>query len=173
MSERADVVVIGGGVIGSAIAYNLAKAGYDTVLVEKQEQASGASGGNLGQISLFDRAEEWHICLALESLEIYKVLAQDFAIDYQETGGIITLTTAEQEKVAEETIGKLLNYGLKPQILKGKEINKFEPYLDPNSVSSIVYCPRYCARYLPGKRYISILRMKLFVVLSVTLNRKS
>ena len=35
MSERADVVVVGGGVLGSAIAYNLAKAGYDTVILDK------------------------------------------------------------------------------------------------------------------------------------------
>lgn len=142
MSERADVVVIGGGVIGSAIAYNLAKAGYDTVLLEKREVASGASGGNLGQTSLFDRWEDWHITLALESLDMYKFFAQEFAIDYQETGGIIALSTGEQEDFAKEVINKFSTFEIEPQILKGKEIKKIEPNLDPSSVCGVVYCPR-------------------------------
>ena len=100
MPEKADVVAIGGGVIGAAIAYNLARAGVDTVLLERGELASGASGGNLGQISLFDRSEDWHIALALESLDMYKILAKSFQIDYQETGGIVVLVTPEQEALA-------------------------------------------------------------------------
>lgn len=38
------VVVIGGGVIGTAIAYHLAKRNIDTILVEKDDIASGSSG---------------------------------------------------------------------------------------------------------------------------------
>lgn len=142
VSDKADVVVIGGGVIGSAIAYNLAKAGYITVLLEKNELASAASGGNLGQISLFDRWEDWHISLALESLDMYRFLAHEFSIDYQETGGIIALATEEQEEIANEVIEQISFSGIKPQILRGKEVNKVEPYLDSDSVRGIVHCPR-------------------------------
>jgi sarcosine oxidase subunit beta len=41
--ETADVVVIGGGVIGGACAYNLARAGLSVTLLEKNEIASAAS----------------------------------------------------------------------------------------------------------------------------------
>jgi len=142
LPAKADIVVLGGGVIGSAIAYNLARTGYDTLLIEKREIASGASGGNLGQISLFDRWEDWHLPLALESLEMYKFFARDFRIDYQETGGIIALTSGEQVDFAEKLIKSFAASGIKPRILEGKEINTVEPFLDSGSVYGVVYCPR-------------------------------
>ena len=50
MRETADVAVIGGGVIGCAIAYEFAKAGRSVVLLERGsigQEASSASGGIL------------------------------------------------------------------------------------------------------------------------------
>ncbi len=48
----ADVVVIGGGVAGTAAAYQLAKRGQDVVLVEMRGICSGASGRNAGQTGI-------------------------------------------------------------------------------------------------------------------------
>ena len=48
---EADVVVIGGGIVGCATAYNLAKRGVSVVLVEKGEIAGEQSGRNWGWVS--------------------------------------------------------------------------------------------------------------------------
>ena len=45
-----DVVVIGGGIIGAACAYELARTGASVTLLEKDELAAGASGRNLGYL---------------------------------------------------------------------------------------------------------------------------
>ena len=51
MKKNAEVVIIGGGVIGTAIAYNLACLGVeDVVLVERDTLASGATGCCAGGI---------------------------------------------------------------------------------------------------------------------------
>ena len=63
-----DAIVIGACVIGCSTAFSLASAGRSVLIVERGEPACGASGGNLGQISLVDRWEPWHMKLALESL---------------------------------------------------------------------------------------------------------
>ena len=47
---KANILVIGGGVIGISAAYALAKAGVDVTLIEKGEIASGCSYGNAGYI---------------------------------------------------------------------------------------------------------------------------
>lgn len=43
-----DVVIVGGGIVGAACAYQLARAGASVTLVERDELAAGASGGNQG-----------------------------------------------------------------------------------------------------------------------------
>src|SRR5210317_1756489 len=52
MPEKADAVIIGGGVMGCAIAYNLAKEGLKSVVIEKSDiggEASGSNGGGVRQ----------------------------------------------------------------------------------------------------------------------------
>src|SRR5712691_4927067 len=51
------VVIVGGGVIGCSIAYHLAKAGTDVILLERGEVASEASGAAAGMTILSDRAQ--------------------------------------------------------------------------------------------------------------------
>lgn len=46
--SRQSVVVIGGGVVGSACAYYLSKEGYRVTIIEKNEFGSGCSHGNCG-----------------------------------------------------------------------------------------------------------------------------
>ena len=55
-ADRADIVVIGGGVSGLSSAYYLAKAGCDVVVVEKGMVGGEASGRNGGMIS--ERTDE-------------------------------------------------------------------------------------------------------------------
>ena len=46
--------MVGGGLVGSSIAYQLAKSGLKTLLVEQGELASGASGANFGNVQVQD-----------------------------------------------------------------------------------------------------------------------
>ena len=48
LPDRADVVVVGGGIIGCSTAHELAGGGAKVVLVERSELAAGASGRNHG-----------------------------------------------------------------------------------------------------------------------------
>src|SRR6266436_6210815 len=43
-----DVAIVGGGIIGAACAYELARAGASVTLIERDELAAGASGRNAG-----------------------------------------------------------------------------------------------------------------------------
>ena len=66
---KPHVVLIGGGLMSAAAAAALARAGHPVTVLEKGELARGASGANLGQLSLFDRIEPWHYALARETFE--------------------------------------------------------------------------------------------------------
>jgi len=54
MKTEARVVVVGGGAVGASIAYHLAKAGWDTVLLERDELTSGSTWHAAGLLPLFN-----------------------------------------------------------------------------------------------------------------------
>ena len=94
----ADVVVIGGGVIGASIAYHLAKRKVDVVLLEKGDAASGSSGACGGTIFLQTKSPGIHLELALESSRRFSHLEQELGagFEYQRRGGMIVIEHEEE-----------------------------------------------------------------------------
>jgi glycine/D-amino acid oxidase-like deaminating enzyme len=70
MAQTADVVVIGGGVNGTSIAYALAEKGVKVVLVEKGAVASGASGRSSSLVRMH-YTNEWDARLAFASFPVF------------------------------------------------------------------------------------------------------
>ncbi len=88
MKKRANVVVIGGGISGLSIAYNLAKLGMeDVVVVEKSYLGSGSTGKcGTGIRQQFTTKE--HIVLMKESVKLWERLSEELGYDvgYRQTG---------------------------------------------------------------------------------------
>ncbi len=135
-----DIIIIGGGVLGAVSAYYLSKEGYKVAVFEKGDLASGASGANLGQISITDRDAPWHLQLVLEALDIYKEVSGCCDIEFRQTGGIVTLTDTDQLYSAKERAENLKKAGVKIDIITGKDIKKIEPHLDYTTVEAVAYC---------------------------------
>jgi len=139
MAQR--IVIIGGGILGLTCAYRLSEAGHHVVLLEKSEAGSGASGGNLGQISVLDRDEDWHIRAVLDTLKEYREISRNTDIEYEDSGGCVLLTEDEHIRAAEEKIAFFRKYGIESEILYGESVRKREPMLDLNSVKGVAFCP--------------------------------
>ena len=75
MRDRADLVIIGGGVIGLSLAYHLARLGFsDVVVLEQAYLCFGASGRNGGGVRQQWSTEE-NIRLMKESVRMFRRLA--------------------------------------------------------------------------------------------------
>ncbi len=136
-----QIVIIGGGVIGAASAYYLAKAGHAVTVLEKGELCSGASGSNLGQISLLDREEPWHAGLAVESLRVYAQMQGTTDFEYENTGGVAVLQDEEQLAAAREMAEKLAPAGVEVAFLFGEDMKRAEPNIDPRAALAVAHCP--------------------------------
>jgi sarcosine oxidase subunit beta len=92
-----DVIVIGGGVIGTTAAWQIASAGADVVLLERGALASGATGRSQGLVLPPDHAEL--VPLWRESIALYGALAdrRDFGFDREPIGTLLLATSEEQQ----------------------------------------------------------------------------
>src|SRR5260370_28309662 len=103
MIERADVVVVGGGIIGCGVAAELASRGVSVILVERSQIGAGASGRNHG---LIFRPEEPELgLLARVSLDMYAALADESPIDLgldRTSPGLLIVAPAELDWPAAE-----------------------------------------------------------------------
>lgn len=94
LPERADVVVVGGGVMGASTAFHLAEAGVDVVLVERGDLAGGSTSRAAGGVRA-NFSDELNISLGLRSLELFESFEQrpGQGIDLHRSGYLFVLTT--------------------------------------------------------------------------------
>jgi glycine/D-amino acid oxidase-like deaminating enzyme len=96
--KSAEIVIVGGGVIGSSIAYFLSKAGREVVLIERGDLAGEASAANGAFVWTSTRRPGIDLDLALASIEIHRQLKDELDLDteYRRPGGLIIIDEEDQ-----------------------------------------------------------------------------
>lgn len=141
--DKADVIVVGGGIVGVSSAYFLKKAGLDVVLVEQEDLGYGASGRNAGYLWVHNREKGIQLDLTRAGLEIYEeefVPALGNTFEYRRNGGMTYFYTEEQKKVFEEFVESRNRDGVEMDLLDGDTARKYAPILNDNVLGS-TYCP--------------------------------
>jgi glycine/D-amino acid oxidase-like deaminating enzyme len=134
----ADVVVVGGGIVGCAIAYELTRQGASVVLVERDELASGASGRNHGLLVVpLDPAL---VPMAASSLDLYREFAPaarlSVALDRDPVGYLIVASDDEGErKAGQEEADAAAACGVTARTLSADEVVELEPSIDRGVVA--------------------------------------
>jgi len=139
-----DVAIIGGGVCGSAIAYNLAKAGVKVALLEKGGICSGTTGTNPGFCVLTYREDPVVMEMALRQRLEWTALAEDLKVDleYVETGGLIPISNHRELDVLDHVADNCRQWGLQEIALVTPErAVQQERALDPSQIIGALYCP--------------------------------
>ncbi len=142
--EKADVVIIGGGVMGTSTAYHLAKVGCrDVVLVERKTLASGSTGLSAGGIRL-QFSMEANIRLSMESLRYFEHFAEEFdtEIDFRQYGYLFLATEPQDRAEFQASVAVQQSLGVPVRLLSPEEIHEMAPYLYLEDVLGGTFCPR-------------------------------
>ena len=93
-----DVVVIGGGVVGTAITYYLAVRGLAPTLIERHDLASGTSGACGGSITMQTKRAGPVLGCAIQSQDLYRALGDELGhdLEYQEQGSLVVAETDDE-----------------------------------------------------------------------------
>lgn len=140
--ERADVVIVGGGVIGTSIAFHLAEAGVDVVLLERAELGSGSTARGAGGVrAMF--SDELNVRIGLRSLEAWR----DFArrpgadVEFRQVGYLFLLTSSDEVAEFERCVTLMRSLGAPAEMLTPAEAARRSPLASSDGVLAAAFCP--------------------------------
>lgn len=143
LPSAADVVVIGGGVVGLATAHALASAGVDVVLVERGDLGGGSTCRAAGGVrALF--SDEVNTRLGLLGLETFERFEHDFGqpIDLHQPGYLFLLDDqADAERFAADVEWQNA-VGVDSRVIEVAEAVRMAPMIDPAGLVAAVFSPR-------------------------------
>ena len=142
MARDPDVIVIGGGIVGAATAYELATRGVAVTLLEAESLAFGATGRNLGYIWAHTRRKGPELDLLMDTRRRLPTLAEELGAEFglRMNGGLIFFTSDRQRAVMREFVDQRNADGVEMQLLDGDEARALVPILPPTVVGA-TYCP--------------------------------
>jgi len=144
MKGKADVVIIGGGINGCSLAYNLAKKKVKVIVVEKKYLSSGATGACGAGIRQQWSTKE-NVKLAIDSVKIFENLSKELGqdIEFRQGGYLIAVHDEKELAQAEKNVAMQRQLGLKVDIINAYDINKIVPILDVKGMRAIgaTFCP--------------------------------
>jgi glycine/D-amino acid oxidase-like deaminating enzyme len=144
MARDSEVVIIGAGAIGTAVAYSLAKAGKtDVLLIEKGPAVatvtSAQAAGLVGQV----RSSVDRIRLAMWSVRTFSALERDATRkpSWRQVGSLRIAQTAEREGEFRRMKAVCDAAGLDVELIDAKEAERLWPGLRLDAARAILWCP--------------------------------
>ena len=141
--ERAEIVIVGGGVMGLAIAYYLARCGLDDVVViERGYLAEGASGRNGGGVRQ-QWSTEINIRLMQESVELCRRFAVDVGVNvwFRQGGYLFLARSAKEVARLEKNIAIQNRCGVATRMLDPEGAKAIVPEIDLAGIVGAAYNP--------------------------------
>ena len=144
MNKTADVIIIGGGVVGCAAAYYLAKAGNSNVIVLESTGSIGHGGSsrNGGGVRQSGR-DVRELPYAMYGIKhLWPTLSEELGVDveYTQKGNLRLGKTEEHLKKLQTLASNAQSVGLDVRMVDAKEVKEICPYLSDDIIGAS-WCP--------------------------------
>ena len=145
IKKSADVVIIGGGVVGCSIAYNLARQGCnDVVVLEKKYLASGSTG-RCGAGIRQQWGTEMNCRLARKSMDIFEdmneILETERDIELKQQGYLLLAFSDAEMEQFRKNLALQDSIGIPSREITLNEAKEIVPYLNLDGVAGATFCP--------------------------------
>jgi sarcosine oxidase subunit beta len=146
--ERADVVIVGGGIVGASIAYHLAARGVrDVVVLERDEIGGGSTTRNAGGVRL-QFSTEINVRLSLRSLPRIERFVEEMGVDphLRQVGYLFLITEERDVEPFERSLAMWNRLGVPAQRLDAAGVHHVFPELRVDDLRFATFCARdgYC-----------------------------
>lgn len=143
LPDHAEVVIVGGGVMGTSIAFHLAEAGVtDILLLERNELGSGSTSKAAGGVRA-NFSDELNIALGARSLEAFAHFGErpGQEIDLHRVGYLFLLSSDDQVELFEQSTRLQNAAGQPTRMLDVSEAVRLAPLLSPDGLIAACFSP--------------------------------
>ncbi|MBZ8178254.1 FAD-dependent oxidoreductase [Corynebacterium poyangense] len=151
LPQSAEVVIIGGGVMGLSVAHYLAERGVGQdhqgnysgiVLLERDTLGSGSSAKPLGGVRA-NFSDPANIILGQRSLKVYENFHRDFGVDIHlnKVGYLFLARTEEERQALDQSAESQRLLGIDARSLDPHEAQKVNPFLKAEALTGACYTP--------------------------------
>ena len=142
LPRSAQIVVVGGGIVGCSVAYHLAKRGVETLLIERHQLSSGSTwhaAGLIGQL----RTNANITKLLGYSVELYDRLEAEtgYATGWRRNGGLRLACNVDRWIEVKRQATSARSFGLEMQLLGAKEAQALWPLMNVDDVVGAAFLP--------------------------------
>lgn len=139
----ADVIIVGGGIMGCSIAWQLGKRGKKVLILEKNDVASGSAGATDGVVGYHTKQPGPQLDLAVQSIQMFndmqKELGNEIEFDFS-AGGLQPAEDQLQYDLLNEIATRQRESGIDIHMISAEEACSLEPQLAEN-IAGALYCP--------------------------------
>ncbi|MDE3154522.1 MAG: FAD-binding oxidoreductase, partial [Acidobacteriota bacterium] len=145
MNRTADVVIVGGGCMGAATAYHLARRGVTKVTLVEREPllATGSTGRNAGGVR-HQFSSEANIRLSIESIGVMERFQDEVGqtIDFHQDGYLFLLSTPAHVEVFRRNLALQQSLGVDARWVEPAEAARMAPGLNVEGVLGATFCQK-------------------------------
>jgi glycine/D-amino acid oxidase-like deaminating enzyme len=138
--EKIDILIIGGGIMGTSAAFFLSKRDLDVMLFDKSGIGREASGSNAGTMAIQNKKIRL-VPYVRESHRIWASFQEAMGdeIEFRQPGGLRIAEDSQQMQMLRESVEQQKRLGIELELFTAKELRNFAPYIGP-SVLAASYC---------------------------------
>ncbi|PSL38355.1 glycine/D-amino acid oxidase-like deaminating enzyme [Labedella gwakjiensis] len=142
------IVVIGAGILGAALARELARDGHDVTVLERTAAASGTSGRGEGNVLVSDKGPGAELELAQLSRSLWPQIARELheelgdafpSIEFEPKGGLVVSTTATGAEPLLAFAASQRAAGVRADVIDAAAARALEPHLTDSTTAAIHY----------------------------------
>ncbi len=146
MRNSAEVVIIGGGISGCSIAYNLAKKGVKKIVVLEKNYICSGSTGRCGAGVRMQWGTEMNCKIAKKSIEFFEnaneILEYDRDVDFKQSGYLLVADTEKEVEQFKRNIEVQHACGVPSRLLTLDEAREIVPHLNTDVLKGAAFCGR-------------------------------
>jgi sarcosine oxidase subunit beta len=144
MKTRFDAIIIGGGILGVATAYELAKAGMTNVCVLERHYLASGSTGRCGGGFRQQWSTKANTRLAMDSVARLESIEEElgYKTEFYQGGYLILAHSEEEERQFAANVEMQRGLGLEVEVVDPDEAKKIVPFLNKDLIRKATWCPK-------------------------------